>query len=113
MREVEAARFRRDEVVLRDGDQLGPAPVAHGGVGVEEEAEDFVADLVAADVGAELLDDAGEIAAEDDRELVRGHLLQSAGGDEDVDGLTEDACTRTSSSLPAARGSGMSSRRAG
>ena len=36
---------------------------------------------------ADLLDDAGEITAEDDGERVLGHLLQRARGDEDVDGI--------------------------
>ena len=86
VREVQAARLRCD-VVLRDGDQLRPAPVVHGRVRVEDEAEDLVADPVAADAGADLLDDAGEVAAEGDGELVLDHLLQRTRRDEHVDGV--------------------------
>ena len=87
VREVQAARLRRDEVVFRDGDQLRPAPVVHRGIGMEEEAEDLVSDSVAADAGADLLDDAGEVAAQGDGELVFGHLLQCTRRDEHVDGV--------------------------
>ncbi len=45
----------------------------------------FVVDAVAADAGADLLDDAGKVAAERDGELVLGHLLQRTRRDEDVD----------------------------
>ena len=68
--------------VLRDSDQLGPASVADGRIGVKHEAKDLVADGVAGDVGADLLDDAGIVAAEDDGELVLDpHLLEQSRGD--------------------------------
>ena len=85
--EVQPARLRCSGVVLRDGDQLRPAPSVDGRVRMDEETEDLVAGPIAADRGADLLDDAGEVAAEDDRKLVLGHLLQRTRGDEDVDGI--------------------------
>jgi hypothetical protein len=51
---------------------------------VKHEAEDLVADLVAADTRADPLDLAGEVAADGDRELVLGVLPQTAGRDEHV-----------------------------
>jgi hypothetical protein len=50
---------------------------------VRDEAEHRVARSEAAPAG--LLDDAGEVAAEDDRELVLDHALQHPGGDRVVD----------------------------
>jgi hypothetical protein len=55
-----------------------------GRVGVGQEPVDLVTDRVAGDGGPGLLDDAGVVAAEDDRELVVGHALEGAGGDEGV-----------------------------
>jgi len=52
---------------------------------MEEEAEHLVADPVAADAGADLLDDACEVAAENDGELVLDHLLQRSSRHEHVD----------------------------
>ena len=76
----------RDRELLGDGDQLGPGAVAHGRVGVQQEPEDLVAGLVAADGGAGLLDHAGVVAAEDDGVLVLdAHLGEQPGGDRVVD----------------------------
>ena len=50
-----------------------------------DEAVHLVADPVAGDAEADPLDDAGVVAAEDDRELVLEHVLQRAPGDERVD----------------------------
>ena len=55
------------------------------GVGVHHEAVDLVADGVAGHVGADLLDGAGVVAAQDHRELVLDHVLEHAGGDGVVD----------------------------
>ena len=52
-----------------------------------DEAEHLVAHAVAADPVADLLDDPGEVAAEDDGELVLEHLRQGTHPDEDVDGV--------------------------
>ena len=57
-----------------------------GRVGVQDEPEDLVAGLVAADGGADLLDHAGVVAAEDDRVFVLdAHSGEHAGGDPVVD----------------------------
>src|SRR5207244_9960018 len=80
-RHVDVARPRGDEVVLGNGDQLGPAAVVDARIGRGEKAENFVAGVVAADAVAHALDDAGEVAPERDGEVVLGHLLQDAGGD--------------------------------
>jgi hypothetical protein len=84
VREVQASRFAGDLEVLGQGDQLRPTPVVHGRVGMEDEPEDLVTDSVAARARPDAFDDAGEIAAEDDRELVLHHLLQEAGRDHHV-----------------------------
>jgi hypothetical protein len=52
---------------------------------VPDEAKDLVACAVAADAGADLLDHAGEVATERDRELVLGHAPQHPAGDRPVD----------------------------
>src|SRR5215207_1830354 len=57
---VQAWRLRRYLVVFRDDDQVRPAALVRGRVGMADEAEDLVADLVPADVGAHLVDDTGE-----------------------------------------------------
>jgi hypothetical protein len=51
-------------------------------------AEDLVADGESGDTRADLLDHAGIVAAEDDREGVLGHAVEIAGGDEGVDGVS-------------------------
>ena len=84
-REVDAGWRSGPEVVLREGDQFGPAPGVHRRIGVRDEAEDAVPDVIAADALADLCDDAGEVAAEGDRELVFDHLLQRACSDVGVD----------------------------
>jgi hypothetical protein len=56
------------------------------GIGVQEEPEHLVADSVAADFTADLLDNTGVVTAEDDGELVfDAHLLEHPGGDRVVD----------------------------
>jgi hypothetical protein len=57
-REVNTRRNGRDGDVIWDGDQFGPATVADGRVGFEDEAENLVADGVPGDLWADLLDDA-------------------------------------------------------
>ena len=52
---------------------------------MEDEAEDFVPNPVAADAGAHSFDDAGEVATERDGKLVLGHRLQRSCRNEDVD----------------------------
>jgi hypothetical protein len=112
--EVDTSRSLADEHVLRDGDQLGPASVMDGRVGVEEEAEDLVAHAVAGDLGAGLLDDAGVVASEDDGELVLEPICLSIPVAIELSaGLAEEACTRTSTSFGAGVGAGRSSRRPG
>jgi hypothetical protein len=70
-------RSAADEHVLGDGDQLRPASVADGRIGVEEEPEDLVADGVAGDLGPDLLDHADVVAAEGDGVLVLDpHLFE-------------------------------------
>ena len=86
-READAARLGRDEVVLRERDQLGPATGLHGRIGMEHEAEDLVADPIAADTASDLLHHAGEVATERHRELVLEHSLQRAHRNEAVDGI--------------------------
>ena len=54
---------------------------------MEDVAEHLVADAVVADAGADLLDHAREVAAEDDGEHVLGHLLHRARRDEHVDSV--------------------------
>jgi hypothetical protein len=63
------------------------------------EPEDLVADAVAADGGADLLDDAGKVAAE----RVTGNSCSAISfiapaAMKTSTGLTEEACTRTSNS---------------
>jgi hypothetical protein len=72
-------------LVLGDRDELGPAAVVDGGVGVQQPSVDLVAGGVAGDGRADLLDDAGVVAAQDDRELIGEHGLEVAGGDAGVD----------------------------
>lgn len=84
MRQVQGPRLGGDEVVLWDGDQLRPTALVDGRVGVREKAEDLVADLETTNVPTDLLDSAGEVAPECDRELVLDHLLDHAAGDGDV-----------------------------
>jgi hypothetical protein len=68
-------------------DQLGPAAVAHGRIGVPEEPEDGVARGHAADARSGLLDHAGVVPAERDRELVLDHAVEHPGRDRIVDGV--------------------------
>ena len=79
------ARGHRGHRVLGHGDQLGPAPAADRGVGVQDEAEHVVAGGVAGDAVADPLDRAGEVAAEDDGELVLDHAGEHPGRDRVVD----------------------------
>ena len=59
------------------------------GIGVQEKPEHLVADGVAADFAADLLDDTGIVTAEDDGELVLdAHLLEHPGGDRAVYGVS-------------------------
>jgi hypothetical protein len=76
-----------DGVVPGHGDQLGPAAVALGRVGVRDEAVDLVAHGVADHVRPHLLDDTGVVSPDDDRELMLDHAAQHARGDGVVDGI--------------------------
>ena len=57
----------------RDGDVLGEGAVAQVGLG--DGTEDPVADLVVGHAGADGVDGAGEVLAQDDREPVLHHVL--------------------------------------
>src|SRR4051794_10892758 len=82
------ARRRAIGDVGGDGDELGPAAVVRGRVGVQQEAEDLIPGRVVGDVGPDLLDDAGVVAAEGDGVLVvDAHLGEHARGDGVVDGV--------------------------
>jgi hypothetical protein len=81
---------------------------------VHEEAEDLVADAVAGDIGADVLEDANVVAAEDDREVVLDPIcLSRPAAIEMSAGVAEEACTRTSTSFGVGMGAGRSSRSAG
>ena len=75
---------RRERRAFRDGDELCPASVVHGRVGVEGEAKNLVAGAVAADSDADPLDDSGEVAAEGNGEYMLDHVLQRTRCDENV-----------------------------
>ena len=64
--------------------QLGPGPLPTAGVGVQDEAE-HVGARGERGAGPGLLDDAGEVTAEDDREVVLEHPVEHPGGDRVVD----------------------------
>jgi hypothetical protein len=76
-------------------------------------AEDLVADGESGDTRADLLDHAGIVAAEDDREGVLGHAVEIPAAMKASMGLVEEAWTRTSSWPGPAWGSGRSSRSPG
>jgi len=76
---------------------------------VGQEPEHLVPDGVAGGRRAGLLDHPGVVTAKDDRELVLDHALENPAGDEGVDGLTEDARTRTCSWSVPTSGIGRSS----
>jgi hypothetical protein len=80
-RELHAGRLARDEVVLGNDDQLGPAAVVDGRVGMRQEPVDLVAFGVVPHAGADLLDAASVVAAEHDGELVVDHALEHPGCD--------------------------------
>ena len=69
---------------LRHRDALGPGPLPDGRVGVQDEAEHVGAHRERR-AGPGLLDDTGEVAAEDDREVVLEHPVEHPGGDRVVD----------------------------
>jgi hypothetical protein len=56
----------------------------HRRVGGGDKAVDLVACFVAADSGADVLDDTGEVPSERHRELVLGHFLEHPGRDRNV-----------------------------
>jgi hypothetical protein len=87
-RDIDVRGPAGDGGVSGDGDELRPAAVADGGVGVQEKAEDLVAGRVVGNVVTDLLDDAGVVAAEGDGVLVLdAHAGEHAGGDAVVDGV--------------------------
>jgi hypothetical protein len=87
-RHIDAGGPPTDGSVGGNGDEFRPTAVASRGVRVHEEAEDLVARRVLGHVGADLLDDAGVVAAQGDGVLVLdAHLGEHAGRDGVVHGV--------------------------
>ena len=85
----------------------------HGRVACGDEAEDLVAGREAADTIADLLDDAGVVAAERDGKLVLDHVLEHPGGDRVVDRVGRGGADAHEHLAGAGVGAGTSSRSAG